>query len=92
MVSIVDFVDVALYTVKRIEINDKVNFKTFKKDREVEIEKIDKGLFNVSENGFNRKVSLNLHEKDLKRTLKYLQKIDFHKSNKLWYKIIRIKK
>ena len=54
MVSIEDFVDVALYTVKRIEINDKVNFKTFKKDREVEIEKIDKGLFNVSENGFNR--------------------------------------
>ena len=50
MVSIADFVDVALYTVKRIEINDKVNFKTFKKDREVEIEKIDKGLFNVSEN------------------------------------------
>ncbi len=39
MVSIADFVDVALYTVKRIEINDKVNFKTFKKDREVEIEK-----------------------------------------------------
>ena len=83
MVSIADFVDVALYTVKRIEINDKVNFKTFKKD---------KGLFNVSENGFNREVFLNLHEKDLKRTLKYLQKKEFPKSNKLWYKIIRTKK
>ncbi|NGU67576.1 hypothetical protein [Clostridium perfringens] len=92
MVSIADFIDVALYTVKRIEINDKVNFKTFKKDREVEIEKIDKGLFNVSENGFHREVFLNLDEKELKRTLKYLQKKEFPKSNKLWYKIIRIKK
>ena len=35
MVSITDFIDVALYTLKRIEINDKVNFKTFKKDRQV---------------------------------------------------------
>ncbi len=73
MVSIADFVDVALYTVKRIEINDKV-------------------IFNVSENGFNREVFLNLHEKHLKRTLKYLQKKEFPKSNKLWYKIIRTKK
>ena len=70
MVSIADFVDVALYTLKRIEINDKVNFKTFKKDREVEIEKIDKGLFNVSENGFHREVFLNLDEKELTGELK----------------------
>lgn len=92
MVSIADFVDVALYTLKRIEINDKVNFKTFKKDRQVEIEKIDNRLFNVIENGFDRKVFLSLDEKNLKRTLKYLQKKEFPKSNKLWYKIIKTKK
>lgn len=92
MVSIADFVDVALYALKRIEINDKVNFKTFKKDRQVEIEKIDNRLFNVIENGFDRKVFLNLDEKNLKRTLKYLQKKEFPKSNKLWYKIIKTKK
>ncbi|EGT5620121.1 hypothetical protein BUL45_13750 [Clostridium perfringens] len=92
MVSIADFVDVALYTLKRIEINDKVNFKTFKKDRQVEIEKIDNRLFNVIENGFDRNVFLNLDEKNLKRTLKYLQKKEFPKSNKLWYKIIKTKK
>lgn len=92
MLNVEDFIDVALYTLKRIEINDKVNFKTFKKDRQVEIEKIDNGLFNVSENGFDRKVFLNLNEKELKRTLKYLQKKEFPKSNKLWYKIIRTKK
>ncbi|MDU7886528.1 MAG: hypothetical protein E7J47_09165 [Clostridium perfringens] len=92
MVSITDFINVALYTVKRIEINDKVNFKTFKKDREVELENLDKGLYHVSENGFHREVFLNLDEKVLKRTLKYLQKKEFPKSNKLWYKIIRTKK
>ena len=64
MVSIADFVDVALYTLKRIEINDKVNFKTFKKDRQVEIEKIDKGLFNVNENGFHREVFLILMKRN----------------------------
>lgn len=89
MVNIADFIDVALYTAKRIEINERINFKSFKKDREVEIEKIDKNLFNVREKGFKREIFSNLDEKDLKRTLKYLQKKEFPKSNKLWYKIIR---
>lgn len=92
MVSITDFVDVALYTLKRIEINDKVNFKTFKKDRQVEIEKLEDGLFNVKEDGFDRKIFRNIDEKELKKSLKYLQKKEFPKSNKLWYKIIRAKK
>lgn len=92
MVSITDFIDVALYTLKRIEINDKVNFKTFKKDRQVEIEKLEDGLFNVKEDGFDRKIFRNINEKELKKSLKYLQKKEFPKSNKLWYKIIRAKK
>ncbi|HHD2754107.1 TPA: hypothetical protein ACOTG0_002953 [Clostridium perfringens] len=92
MVSITDFIDVALYTLKRIEINDKVNFKTFKKDRQVEIEKLEDGLFNVKEDGFDRKIFRNIDEKELKKSLKYLQKKEFPKSNKLWYKIIRAKK
>ena len=41
---------------------------------------------------FHKEVFLNLDEKELKRTLKYLQKKEFPKSNKLWYKIIRTKK
>ncbi|MDZ4994785.1 hypothetical protein GNF80_17795 [Clostridium perfringens] len=92
MVSITDFIDVALYTLKRIEINDKVNFKTFKKDRQVEIEKLEDGFFNVKEDGFDRKVFRNIDEKELKKSLKYIQKKEFPKSNKLWYKIIRAKK
>lgn len=92
MVSITDFFNVALHTLKRIEIRDKVNFKTFKKDRQVEIEKLEQGLFNVKEDGFERKIFRNLDEKELKRVLKYLQKKEFPKSNKLWYKIIRTKK
>ncbi|ELC8442735.1 hypothetical protein QYB59_001763 [Clostridium perfringens] len=92
MVSITDFIDVALYTLKRIEINDKVNFKTFKKDRQVEIEKLEDGLFNVKEDGFDRKIFRNIDEKELKKSLKYLQKKEFPQSNKLWYKIIRAKK
>ena len=70
----------------------KLILKHLKKIEKLKQKKIDKGLFNVSENGFNREVFLNLHEKDLKRTLKYLQKKEFPKSNKLWYKIIRTKK
>ncbi|EGT3617424.1 hypothetical protein FHH43_14540 [Clostridium perfringens] len=92
MVSITDFIDVALYTLKRIEINDKVNFKTFKKDRQVKIEKLEDGLFNVKEDGFDRKIFRSIDEKELKKSLKYLQKKEFPKSNKLWYKIIRAKK
>lgn len=91
MISIADFIDVALYTLKKININDSVNFKSFKKDRQVEIKKLDSDLFEVKEAGFEKRIFKDLDTKELKRTLKYLRKKEFPKSNSLWYKIIRNK-
>ena len=43
-----------MYTLKSIEVNDKVSFKTFKKDRGFTIEKIE-GAFNIIEDGYEKK-------------------------------------
>ncbi|MGG5460669.1 hypothetical protein [Clostridium sp. B9] len=91
LISIADFIDVALYTLKKIDINDSVNFKSFKKDRQVEIRKLDSDLFEIKEDGFEKRLFKNLDTKELKRALKYLRKKEFPKSNSLWYKIIRNK-
>lgn len=88
MINNTDLINVAMYTLKSIEVNDKVSFKTFKKDRGFTIEKIE-GAFNIIEDGYEKKEFLNIKYKEVKKILKELQKKEFPRSNKIWYKIIR---
>ncbi|TKX31155.1 hypothetical protein CQA69_03900 [Campylobacter estrildidarum] len=66
-------------------------FQTSKKDRAIKVQKISDERFNVFEEGFFCKEFLNLDDKELKKILKQLQKIEFPRSNQLWLKIVKNK-
>ncbi|MGL5870316.1 MAG: hypothetical protein ACRC1T_01050 [Clostridium chrysemydis] len=87
MVSNLEFINIAMTSLKRISENSKVQFKTFKKDRKVEIIKLKEG-FTIIEKGFRDTTFENLDYKEVKKHLKDIQKIEFPRSNKLWYKIV----
>ena len=91
MINNTDMINVVMYTLKSINVNDKVSFKTFKKDRKVEIVKLSK-TYNIIEDGFEKKKFLEIEYKEVKKILKELQKKEFPRSNKILYKIIRSNK
>ncbi|MBS6005541.1 MAG: hypothetical protein KIB43_01145 [Clostridium baratii] len=86
MVSNLDFINIAMTSLKRMYPNQKVIFKTFKKDRKVEVLKLESS-YTIIENGFKNNIIEDLEYKEVKKILKKLQKIEFPRSNKLWYSI-----
>lgn len=86
MVSNLDFINIAMTSLKRMTPNQKVVFKTFKKDRKVEILKLENS-YTFIEDGFKNNIIENLDYKKVKKILKETQKIEFPRSNKLWYSI-----
>ncbi|MDY3207421.1 hypothetical protein [Clostridium baratii] len=86
MVSNLDFINIAMTSLKRMTPNQKVVFKTFKKDRKVEVLKLENS-YTVIEVGFKNNIIENLGYKEIKKILKEIQKIEFPRSNKLWYSI-----
>lgn len=86
MVSNLDFINTAMTSLKRMSPNQKVIFKTFKKDRKVEILKLENS-YTIIENGFKNNIIENLEYKEVKKLLKKLQKIEFPRSNKLCYSV-----
>ena len=86
MVSNLDFINIAMTSLKRMYTNQKVIFKTFKKDRKVEVLKLENS-YTIIENGFKNNIIEDLEYKEVKKILKKLQKIEFPRSNKLWYSI-----
>ncbi len=87
MVNNLEFINIAMTSLKRMSENQKVQFKTFKKDRKIEIVK-NLDSYTIIEKGFKNNIFENLKYKDLKKVLKDIQKIEFPRSNKLWYKIV----
>lgn len=86
IVSNLDFINIAMTSLKRMYPNQKVIFKTFKKDRKVEVLKLENS-YTIIENGFKNNIIEDLEYKEVKKILKKLQKIEFPRSNKLWYSI-----
>ena len=86
MVSNLDFINIAMTSLKRMTPNQKLIFKTFKKDRKVEVLKLENS-YTVIEDGFKNNIIENLGYKEIKKILKEIQKIEFPRSNKLWYSI-----
>ena len=89
MVSNLDFINIAMTSLKRMTPNQKVVFKTFKKDRKVEVLKLENS-YTVIEDGFKNNIIKNLEYKEIKKILKEIQKIEFPRSNKLWYSISNV--
>lgn len=70
-------------------MGEKLSFKTAKKDREIAVSKIEGGGYRVEENGFEHRSFKATSEAELKKTLKTLQRIEFPRSNQIWFKIER---
>ena len=59
MVSNLDFINIAMTSLKRMTPNQRVVFKTFKKDRKVEVLKLENS-YTVIEVGFKNNIIENL--------------------------------
>ncbi|MBS6508808.1 MAG: hypothetical protein KH369_11475 [Paraclostridium bifermentans] len=55
MIDIKNFRKYAFENLKKIDVGNKIELLTFKKDRKVTIEKIDQNIFNVIQDGFEYK-------------------------------------
>lgn len=92
MIDIKNFRKYAFENLKKIDVGNKIELLTFKKDRKVTIEKIDQDIFNVIQDGFEYKQFYNLDSKKLEKALKQIQRAEFPRSNKVFLKIIKWKK
>ncbi|MBZ7938925.1 hypothetical protein H2277_03845 [Campylobacter sp. W0014] len=91
MIQNKDFIQICFKNLKQINTLDILIFQTSKKDRAIKVQKILDERFNVFEEGFFCKEFLDLDDKELKKILKQLQKIEFPRSNQLWFKIVKNK-
>lgn len=89
MIDIKNFRKYAFENLKKIDVGNKIELLTFKKDRKVTIEKIDQNIFNVIQDGFEYKQFYNLDSKKLEKVLKQIQRTEFPRSNKFFLKIIK---
>lgn len=83
------FIQSCFKNLKQINENDELIFYTLKKDRYIQIIKLKDFKFNVLESGYKHEKFENLDEKELKKLLKTLQKIEFPRSNQLWLKVVK---
>lgn len=70
--------------LKKMCAGTSIKILTYKKDRWITIEKHD-NKFDVVENGYRKIVWSDLDERDVLKRLKKLQKIEFPRSNKLYF-------
>lgn len=89
MIDIKNFRKYAFENLKKIDVGNKIELLTFKKDRKVTIEKIGQNIFNVIQDGFEYKQFDNLDNKKLVKILKQIQRTEFPRSNKFFLKIIK---
>lgn len=89
MIDIKNFRKATFENLKKIDVGNKIELLTFKKDRKVTIEKIDQNIFNVIQDGFEYKQFYNLDGKKLEKALKQIQRAEFPRSNKFFLKIIK---
>lgn len=89
MIDIKNFRKYTFESLKKIDVGNKIELLTFKKDRKVTIEKIGQNIFNVIQDGFEYKQFDNLDNKKLGKILKQIQRTEFPRSNKFFLKIIK---
>ncbi len=88
MHDIKSFTKTPLNKLKKLNIGDKIELLTYKKDRKVTIIKKDLSIYNVIEDGFKYKEFNNVKFTELEHLLKQLQSVEFPRSNKYFLKSV----
>lgn len=88
MLDIKNFAKIPLERLKNLNIGDRIELLTFKKDRKVVIIKKDINNYDVIEDGFENKEFEDIEYKNLEKLLKQLKRIEFPRSNKFFLKEI----
>lgn len=87
MIKNKEFVQTCLHQLQSLSLGERLSFKTLKKDREIVVSKTQVGSYRTEENGFEYRNFEVKSEIDLKKILKTLPKIEFPRSNQIWFKI-----
>lgn len=90
MLHISNFIPHAIYHLQDIQEYEFLIYQSYKKDREISIQKLPNQLFNVYEKGFSHQQFNNINQKELKKLLKSLQKKEFPRSNQLHCKLYKL--
>ena len=89
LLDIKTFTNEALKKIKEVDLGDKIELLTFKKDRKLVIVKVDNDFFDIIEDGFEQKEFKGLNKEGLEKALINLKKIEFPRSNKFFLNIIK---
>ena len=88
MIDIKNFIPYTLDAVKELQEDEALDIRPMKRDRKVVIRKGQEG-YDVFETGFYKEDYYGIPYTKLKKLLKTLEKKEFPRSNKLWFKIIQ---
>lgn len=89
MIPIDNFIDEAIKKIRKMDILNCLDIRTYKRDRSILIEKTENG-YNLYEDGFFKEQYNNLTEEQLKKLLKVLQRKEFGRSSMArFYKLER---
>lgn len=88
MHDIKTFTKTPLIKLNNLNIGDKIELLTYKKDRKIIIIKKDLTIYDVIEDGFYYKTFENIKFNQLDKLLKKLQQIEFPRSNKYFLKLV----
>lgn len=89
MIPIDNFIDEAIKKIRKMDILNCLDIRTYKRDRSILIEKTENG-YNLYEDGFFKEQYNNLTEEQLKKLLKVLQRKEFGRSSMVrFYKLER---
>lgn len=80
------FVENTLRAMKKLDYGDQVIVQCFKKDRQIRVEK-QTDTFTVHQEGFEKRSYEGMGTDQVKKLLKTLQRKEFPRSNKLWFKV-----
>lgn len=86
-----NFIRTPMEKLKKLNVGDKMELLTYKKDRKIVIMKKDSNFCDVTEDGFKFKVFENIEYSKLEKLLQDLRKIEFPRSNKFFLRIIPYK-
>lgn len=89
MIPIDNFIDEAIKKIKKMDILNCLDIRTYKRDRSILIEKTEKG-YNLYEDGFFKEQYKDITEEQVKKLLKVLQRKEFGRSSMVrFYKLER---
>lgn len=90
MIPADNLIEDALRKLKKLQVNNCLDIRPYKRDRSVIIEKLHEG-YNVYEDGFHIEDYKDLSNEELKKLLKVIQKREFPRSNIVRFTVLKSK-